>query len=77
MNRLQTAVAGWVSRNWSTKSLVLGGIGVVLGVLSGAGVWLFKRLIDLANLGAFQWLGGIPRSIWQLDAVPGAGDRAA
>src|SRR5258708_2927459 len=72
MKRLKSTVNGWISRGLPTESLMLGGIGVVLGVLSGAGVWLFKRLIDLANLGAFQWLGGLLGRLgsWTLFLVP-------
>ena len=29
---------------------MLGGAALVVGLTSGAGVWLFKRLIDLAHL---------------------------
>ena len=36
---------------------MLGGAALFVGLTSGAGVWLFKRLIDLAHLAAFDGLG--------------------
>lgn len=41
-----------------SESGIQGGAAILVGLLSGAGVWLFKQLIDLFHLGAFNWLGG-------------------
>jgi CIC family chloride channel protein len=62
-------------RRFSTETLVLGVIGVLLGALSGAGVWLFKRLIDLFTLAARQGLGGALGQFggWTLFLVPAVG----
>lgn len=40
-----------------SESFVLGGAALGVGLTSGAGVWLFKRLIDLAHWLAFDMLG--------------------
>ena len=72
MNKLASILTGSLGRRFKSESLVLGGIGVLLGGLSGAGVWLFKRLIDLASLGAVQGLGGFLGHFgtWTLFLVP-------
>ena len=75
MNKLNSILTGFLGQRFRSESLVLAGIGVVLGVLSGAGVWLFKRLIDIASLGAFQGLGGLLGRLggWTLFLVPALG----
>ena len=40
------------------ETMILSIVALLVGLTSGAGVWLFKRLIDLAHLVAFDWLGG-------------------
>jgi chloride channel protein, CIC family len=47
----------------------------VLGVLAGLGVWLFKRLIDLAQLAAYGGLGSALSHLggWTSLLVPAAG----
>ena len=40
-----------------SKSVVLVGIALLVGLTTGIGVWLFKRLIDLLHLTAFDGLG--------------------
>ncbi len=46
-----------VDRFHLSESVVLGGAAVVVGLASGAGVWLFKGLINLAQLAASDGLG--------------------
>ena len=55
-----------------TETLVQGGAALLVGLASGVGVWVFKRLIDLACLAAFDWLGvGLGRlGIWATILVP-------
>jgi len=75
MNWLKSIFPGLTNRRWQAESLLLGGTGLVLGVLAGLGVWLFKRLIDLAHLAAFDGLGGLLShlGIWTIVLVPVAG----
>ncbi len=47
----------WVDRFQPSESMILGGAALLVGLTSGAGVWLFKRVIDLAHLAAFNGLG--------------------
>ena len=78
MNSLKSIFPGLVDRRFRTESLLLGGTGLLLGVLSGLGVWLFKRLIDLINLGAYGGLGGLLSHLggWTLFLVPVVGGLA-
>ena len=48
----------WLNRIQPSESGIQGGAAILVGLLSGAGVWLFKQLINLFQLGAFGWLGG-------------------
>ncbi len=75
MNSLKSIFPGLSNRQWQTESLLLGGTGLVLGALAGLGVWLFKRLIDLAHLAAYDGLGGLLRHLgsWMIVLVPVAG----
>lgn len=47
----------WLNRILTTGILSLGGVAVLVGLSSGVGVWLFKRLIDLFHLVTFDGLG--------------------
>jgi hypothetical protein len=48
--------------------MVLGGTALIVGLTSGIGVWLFKRLIDLSHWAAFEgWAPG-----WAVSAVCGS-----
>ncbi len=53
-----------------TALLIL--IGVVVGLLTGLGVWLFKRLIDLAHAFFYGGAGGLmsPLGAWTIVLVP-------
>src|SRR5260221_5336792 len=73
--RLTRLFSGLAGHRLPPESLLLGGTGLVLGVLAGLGVWLFKRLIDLAQLVAYGGLGGLLGHLggWTLFLVPVAG----
>ncbi len=76
------AVAGYIARDklasgrlhrWQpSEAFVLVVIGLVVGLASGAGVWLFKRLIDLAHLLFFDRLGGLLQAWgdWTVALIP-------
>ncbi len=59
------ALAGWRARlleRATSETLLLGGAALVVGIASGAGVWLFKQMIDLVYRLAFEDLGHILRA---------------
>ena len=68
----------WLTNRLTSEPVIIGGTGLVLGLLSGLGVWLFKRLIDLAGLAAQGGLGGLLSQIgpWTLFLVPAVGGLA-
>ena len=68
----------WLTNRLTSEPVIIGGTGLVLGLLSGVGVWLFKRLIDLAGLAAQGGLGGFLSHIgpWTLFLVPAVGGLA-
>lgn len=43
------AVAGWIYRQRSSEAISLVLLSILLGLGSGAGIWLFKRVIDLTH----------------------------
>ncbi len=51
---------------------MLAGAAVIVGLAAGAGVWVFKRLIDLVHSGAFNSAGGILSlaGAWTVFLVP-------
>lgn len=55
-----------------SEAVVLGGAALLVGLTSGAGVWLFKRLIDLAHWLAFDTLGASlsPWGAWTIVLAP-------
>ncbi len=55
--------------------MILSVVALLVGVSSGAGVWLFKQLIDLVHRVAFDWLGGALRPLgpWTVVIVPTLG----
>jgi CIC family chloride channel protein len=54
---MRDSLLGWLDRLQPSESVVLGGAALAVGLGSGAGVWLFKRMIDLAHLATFGELG--------------------
>src|ERR1700687_1601528 len=75
MNSIKRIFPGLVDRTFRSESLLLGGAGLGVVALAGLGVWLFKRLIDLAQLAAYGGLGGLLGHLgsWTLFLVPVAG----
>jgi chloride channel protein, CIC family len=75
MSSLKSSLAQWLDRLQPSESMVLGGAALVVGLTSGIGVWLFKRLIDLFHWAAFDtlgaWLGHFGG--WTVFVVPMAG----
>lgn len=61
-----------------SESLVLGGGALLVGLTSGVGVWLFKRLIDLFHVAAFDGVGGwlSQWGVWTVALVPAFGGLA-
>ncbi len=66
------SLSGWLNRLLAKEALLMGGGAVLVGLLSGAGVWVFKRLIDLFHLAAFDGLGGLlaPLGGWTVAILP-------
>lgn len=65
-------LARWLDRLQPSESVVLGGAALLVGLTSGIGVWLFKRLIDLAHLVVFGELGTFlgKFGIWTVALLP-------
>jgi len=65
----------WLTNRLTSEPVIVSLTGLVLGLLAGLGVWLFKRLIDLASLAAGGGLGGLLSRLspWALFLVPVAG----
>ena len=75
------AGVGWYNNDEQTvfpQILVVVGTGLLVGLLSGAGVWAFKQLIDLAHLFFFDLIGVGLRSLggWTLGLIPVLGGLA-
>lgn len=72
MARTNFTFAKLVDRLQPSEAVVLGGAALLVGLTSGAGVWLFKRLIDLAHWLAFDVLGGglSPLGGWTIVLAP-------
>jgi CIC family chloride channel protein len=54
---------------------LFGGAALLVGLLAGAGVWIFKWLIDFFNRAMFSWLGGAlnPIGKWTVALIPTIG----
>jgi CIC family chloride channel protein len=69
----------FILERWQpNESFILSVIAIVVGFGSGAGVWLFKRLIDLFDILAFQDIGGLisPLGHWTVALIPVIGGLA-
>ncbi len=53
---LPGVVTRWLDRFQLSEAYLLGGAAALVGLTSGMGIWLFKRLIDLAHWAAFEEL---------------------
>ncbi|HTX90475.1 MAG TPA: chloride channel protein [Anaerolineales bacterium] len=65
----------WLKRILAAETLSMAGIAILVGLVSGAGVWLFKRLIDLFHFMAFSGLGKwlSPLGGWSVAVLPALG----
>lgn len=72
---LRALLPRWLDRLQLSESAVAGGAALLVGLTSGAGVWLFKRLIDLAHTLAYDGLGVWLQPIgpWTLAVLPVVG----
>ena len=64
---------------YPSETLIMGGMAVFRsGLTAGAGIWVFKRMIDLANWAAFDWLGSHLEILgrWQVAILPVIGGLA-
>lgn len=68
-------IARWLDRIQPSETTVMGGAAVLVGLGSGIGIWLFKRLIDLGHTVAFNGLGAAlnPLGGWTIALVPAVG----
>lgn len=55
--KLSRRVTRWLNLRQPSQTLVLGGAAVLVGLLAGAGVWLFKQMITWTNQVMFGELG--------------------
>jgi chloride channel protein, CIC family len=55
-----------------SESVMLGGASFAVGIATGAGVWLFKQLIDLTHAGGYEYLGTALSHLdrWLLVVIP-------
>lgn len=62
----------WFERIQPQESLIMLGLATLMGLLSGAGVWVFKKLIDLAHGFFFDQIGSLlqPLGSWSLALIP-------
>lgn len=69
---LTTTVIHWLDRWQLSETVVLGGTALLVGLLSGSGVWLFKRLTDLAHSAMFGGIGVLlsPAGTWTVAVLP-------
>jgi CIC family chloride channel protein len=62
----------WLDRLQSSETVILSGLALIVGLTTGAGVWLFKRLIDLVHQLAFTNFENLltPLGGWAVVVVP-------
>ncbi|MCB9111080.1 MAG: chloride channel protein [Anaerolineales bacterium] len=65
-------IALWLDRLTNSQTLILGGSAVLIGLASGAGIWLFKWLIDFVQGFMFTDLYGSVSQwgVWLIVLVP-------
>ncbi len=73
--RPRATLAYWLDRLQPSETWLLGGAALLVGLLSGLGIWLFKALIRLAHSLAFDRVGGslAPLGPWTVTLIPVAG----
>ncbi len=74
MNFLK-ALTRWQDRAQPSETVVMFALAIVVGVTTGAGVWLFKQMIELANRFFFGIIGGAlsPLGGWTVLLLPALG----
>ncbi len=74
MNSIKS-LARWIDRVQPSETVVMFALAIVVGVTTGAGVWLFKQLIEIANHLFFGVLGGAlsPLGGWSVLLIPTIG----
>lgn len=71
-SRISQLRSYWTNHGQPSEGAVLVGSGLAVGLAAGAGVWLFKRLIDLAHLLFFDGLGSMLARLgsWTVLLIP-------
>lgn len=66
------ALRRFLDRWQPSETVVLGGVAMVVGLASGAGVWIFKMMIELARWLMFDRLGGGLSGLggWSVALIP-------
>jgi len=65
LTMIKTKLLLWLDRILNSQTLTLGGSAVLVGLLTGVGVWLFKGLIELVRGFAFGAVNG-----WMVALLP-------
>jgi CIC family chloride channel protein len=75
MKNFSATMTRWLNRWQPSETWLLGGAALLVGLLSGLGIWLFKALIELARTAAFEGLGGwlAPLGHWSVAIIPASG----
>ena len=62
----------WLGRWQPSEGVILAGSGLIVGLTTGAGVWLFKRMIDLVHLAFFNYFYSLidHLGIWTVILIP-------
>jgi len=70
-----TRLSRWLDRVQPSETVVMFALALVVGITTGAGVWLFKQLIDIAHHLFFDVLGGAlsPLGGWTVVLLPALG----
>ncbi len=71
---MNSKLRGWLSRIPTSQTLLLGSLAVVVGLGTGAGVWIFKWMIGMVQLGVTDLSGLLaPAGAWILVPIAGVG----
>jgi chloride channel protein, CIC family len=70
-----TRLSRWLDRVQPTETVVMFALALIVGITTGAGVWLFKQLIEIARYLFFDVVGGAlsPLGGWTVLLVPTVG----
>lgn len=73
--RTRSEISRWLDRWQPSESIIMGGAAIIVGLASGAGVWVFKWLIELFHQVAFDRLGSAvaPLGAWTAILIPALG----